>query len=408
MMRHLGRSRPADESTAVDLVVSEAPDFDFLSEEYRSLFSKSDAAPFQSPLWLDRIYAVLMSERRARRLIITIRDGASHRLVGLIPLMVERYVGVSVATFADCGVSDYCTIVATPQDLRSFSDNAALKLQLRQTLRTCNLLIIRKVREPALAVFDILGSVRRQPLGLGAHAAALSRSFEDWRVQVMTPRQRRSLDKKRRSIGRKGCLKTETIKDPDLLIAALDQIQQFRKSRFKDTDKRNLLNEERYYRFYRDVAYDPMCRAYVMMLDDRPISIAYGMARNGRFHLLLTGFDSVNHRSQSLGLLVIEDAIRDCISRGDAEFDLTIGDQSYKHQFGTIETSMWWILCDFGFVGRTLSFFLVHCPRTFALVRRIRALFEFPDRSRPAGGDVNSPLPNVAVSVVAAPSHQSG
>ncbi|MCG6203124.1 GNAT family N-acetyltransferase [Rhodopseudomonas sp. HC1] len=377
MMRLLGRSRRADESTAVNLIVSEAPDFDFLSEEYRSLFSRSSAAPFQSPLWLDRIYAELMSERCARRLIITIREAASHRLVGLIPLMVERYLGISVATFADCGVSDYCVIVAATEDLSSFRNNAALKLQLRRTLRTCDLLIVRKVREPELAAFDILGSVRRAPLGLGAHATALFGSFEDWRVQVMTPRQRRSLDKKRRSIERKGCLRTETIKDPDQIIAALDQIQEFRKSRFKDTDKRNLLDEERYFRFYCDVAHDPMCRAYVMTLDDRPVSIAYGMARNGRFHLLLTGFDSVNHRNQSLGLLVIEDAIRDCISRGDDEFDLTIGDQSYKRQFGTVETSMWWILCHFGFVGRTLSFFLARYPRPLALVRRFARLSGF-------------------------------
>ncbi|MFT3940247.1 GNAT family N-acetyltransferase [Rhodopseudomonas sp.] len=358
-------------SSVIHWVVSEVKDFDFLSEEYRSLFSRSGASPFQSPLWLARLYAELVLERAARPFIITIRDGLSRRLIGVIPLAIHRHLGISVAVFADHGVSDYCSIVATTEDLESFRHDDALTSQLRRALRKCDLLIVRKVQAPALATFDVLGEVSRRPLGINAHATALGRSFDDWRERAMPRSLRRSLDKKRRSMGRKGHLKTQAIEDPDLIIAALHQILEFRKFRFKGHDKRDLLDEERYFRFYCEVARDPMFRTYVMTLDDRPVSIAYGASWNDRFHLLLTGFDYLNYRNASLGLLVIEDAIKDCISRGDAEFDLTIGDQPYKRHFGTVETPMWSVLCGFSVVGCALSFLLSHSPRVLSLARRL-------------------------------------
>ena len=60
----------------------------------------------------------------------------------------------------------------------------------------------------------------------------------------------------------------------------------------------------------------------------------FGIVDRGTFSLILVGFDLARYRRLSIGLLAIEDTLRASFEAGDRVYDFTIGDYSYKTQFG--------------------------------------------------------------------------
>ena len=57
--------------------------------------------------------------------------------------------------------------------------------------------------------------------------------------------------------------------------------------------------------------------------------------------VFLTGFDHAGFKNQSIGSLMFEQVARDCIERGEAMLDFTIGDEPYKLTFGADPKPMW-------------------------------------------------------------------
>src|SRR5580698_9914290 len=68
--------------------------FDFLSEEYATLFAESSATAFQHPIWLDAIYHKLVPRLNVEPLIVTVREAANGRLLMVLPLVRRRYRGL--------------------------------------------------------------------------------------------------------------------------------------------------------------------------------------------------------------------------------------------------------------------------------------------------------------------------
>lgn len=351
--------------------ISATAAFDFLSDEYRDLFVRANATIFQSPVWLDRIYATLAPRFDALPLIVTIRAREGGRLVALLPLAVRRFRGVRVATFADFGVADYCAVVVDPHALDGLLDDARLPSRIRSLLRCCDLLSVRKVREQDARAFDLIGGAVRSRAELSAHASTLAPQFETWLDNAMDPTQRRSLERKRRKLRAKGDVRVDIAESGDAIVGALEDLRGFRAQRFKASEVRDLLSDEVFVRFYDELAHrGASARAYTLRVDGAPVSIAFGVARDDTFHMLLSGF-SPDYRNYSVGLLVIQDVIQDCVARGESRFDLTIGDQPYKRAFGTVETRIWSVWSGIGLPGRGLAYALSRSQRALRLARRM-------------------------------------
>lgn len=347
-------------------------DFDFLSSEYADLFARAEATVFQSPIWLDRLYKRLAGALRVAPLIVAIRDQASGRLAAVIPLMRRRYRGLTVVEFADLGVSDYCAIVAEAAMLAELTRDASLPALVQSALGACDLVMVTKVPMPALPAFGLLGKTRTSKMPFVAQATSLAGPFEAWRERTISPSQRRFLDTKRKRLQNKFTIETRIAERPQDIETAIDHIRTFRDHRFRSAGLADLLRDEAFVAFYRDIApNNPPARAYIMTLDGTAASAAFGLVHNGTFHLLLSGFDFLNHRNASLGLLIIEDIIRDCMARGETTFDFTIGNQPYKREFGTSETRMWSVWAGTSLKGRIVAFALSRSLVLRKLARRL-------------------------------------
>lgn len=346
--------------------------YDFLCAEYRTLFAHSTATIFQSPLWLDRLYRRVAADLNAEPHILLIRERGTGRLAAVLPFVAQRRFGLRVAEFADFGVSDYCAPVCDLHFLSALLGDKNVQRQIRELLRSCDLVLIQKVRADMLSLFELLGETRCSARPFTTHAAKLSSPYRAWRESNISASHRRFLDTKRRWLNKRGTLATSSVDSKEQLHDALNNIRRFRDYRFRATGAFDILKNDVFMQFYRDVAEEaPPARGYIMTMNNNPVGVAFGFAYNKTFHLVLSGFDFLNYRNASIGLLLIEDIAEDCIRRGETMLDLAIGNQAYKREFGTCETTMWSVWLGISPPGRLAANLLSRSQKLQHIMRRL-------------------------------------
>lgn len=320
------------------------PRFDFLSEEYGVLFAESSASAFQHPTWLDAIYHKLVPQLKSEPLIVTIRDSADGRLVMVLPLLRRRYRGLRTIEFADLEVSDYVAPVASEATIEMVAADPSACKRVNAVLKPFDMLRIRKLRSPSMAVQRLFGVTDCSELSMGAYAVPLNSDFAVWRSGNISASYGKELDKKSRQLHRKGQVAFHCLTDAASIEATFQKMREYRRQRF---DTGDLLQDHMYFDFYLDVAIrggSALSRVYSVLMDGVPVAGAMGLSHKGSLLIILTGFDHDTYKSQSLGSLLFEMIAKHAISVGDRELDFTIGDEPYKVLFGAQKSPIYQIL----------------------------------------------------------------
>jgi CelD/BcsL family acetyltransferase involved in cellulose biosynthesis len=317
--------------------VARIPQFDFLSPDYRALFGRSDATAFQHPIWLDCVCGRLAPKLGIEATAVTVRSRSDGRLVLVLPLLTRRFGPLRLAEFADLGVADYCALVCDREAGPAVMDDEETRRRIREMLRPFDLIRTRKIRDDSAFPAELLGSSSKSFMGFHSHEVPIFGPFAAWRRATLEPQFASFLDKKRKRLGKKGQIRFEQTTEPNAIVAAFEHMRAFRRKRFEGRRANDLLQDANFLDFYADVAVrgldEGLSRLYLLSLDERPLAAIFGLSDGRRFMYLLVGYDVGDFRSYSLGLLIVEDLIRDCIERGEAIFDLTIGDEPYKKKF---------------------------------------------------------------------------
>jgi len=308
--------------------------FDFLSAEYFDLFSRSTATAFQHPLWLQNVCTGLVEPSGARPFIITGRRRHDGRLLFVIPMMRRRYAGFTLVDAPDLGVSDYNCVVIDRDFAAALPVDETVRAQVQAAIGGLTLARMRKVRADALAEAKLLGRAYN-PMNFHAHQMRLQVPAADWRLRSYDPHFRRYLEGKTKRLSKKGLIRLEELEDRTRIRHAFELMRSFRKGRWK-TD---LLNDRIYFEFYVNIAStgcaSKLSRTYLLSVGEKPVAALFGLAHDKRFMFLLLGFTPEDFRNHSLGLILLDRTIEDCIGRGDTIFDLTIGDEMYKRDFAS-------------------------------------------------------------------------
>lgn len=333
---------PAVLTTAPEVAVAAASQFDFRSAEYESLFERSSATAFQAPLWLDAVYRHLVPSRRAEPVIATLRRPDDGSLVAVLPLVRRRFSGLTVVEFADLGVSDYGSPVLDPQAWTVVCGEPGLAGRVLRALGGFDLLRLRNVREGTAGIAELFGPASLYASG-SAHSVPLQGSYARWRAEAMDASRIKEMDQKRRKLGRKGGLRFEALSDGDLVAPTFAAMREFRAPRFESRSNRDILTDPAAFAFYADVARNGIssgfARTYVLWVGDRRLAITFGLWHRGRFLTLLSAFDP-GFKKYSPGYLLFESIIEERMGSGATDFDLTVGDESYKRDFGARPTAM--------------------------------------------------------------------
>lgn len=328
--------------------------FDFLSDEYATLFAESSASAFQHPMWLDAIYQKLVPQLKGDPLIVTVRDAIDSHLVMVLPLVRRRYRGLRTIEFADLGVSDYVAPVGSDATIEMVAADPFTCKRINAVLKPYDILRIRKLRSPSMAIQRLFGATECSEMSMGAYAVPLNSDYATWRSGNISASYCKELDKKSRQLHRKGQVAFDRLTDAASIEATFQKMREYRRQRF---DSGDLLQDPLYFDFYLDVAIRgqaTLSRVYGVSMDGVPIAGAMSLSHKGSLLIILTGFDHDSYKSRSLGSLLFEMIAKHAISIGDRELDFTIGDEPYKVLFGAQKSPIYQIL-RFGSISGALA-----------------------------------------------------
>lgn len=369
-------------SNAFDIAIE--PSFDFLSPQYAELFDRSAATAFQHPIWLHCLYDRLAANAGATSLVVVVRDRATGALALVLPLLRIRRGPIRTVEFADLRVSDYLAPVCSPDVFSQLLDDGEARAQIQRLIRPFDLLRMTKLPDGRLPIENLLAAPRRVPMDTNAYATVLVAPFEQWRASAIDRSYQKELAKKYRQLQKKGALSFSSCDDSASVLQALDVMKKFRGPRFQAQGDGDLLQRPEYFGFYSDVALRGLgsfVRLYAMKMDGEVIAAVLGLCHRSSFLIIMSAFDIVGYKSQSLGALMFEQVARDCIERGDQMLDFTIGDEPYKKLFGGQPSPMWAVTQGGSIVGTVTLFALKQAPWLKLAAKRLSDLRLLPART---------------------------
>lgn len=312
--------------------------FDFRSAEYEDLYRRADATPFQSGVWLSTLYEVLAPRRRAGKVVVTVRDGQGH-LILVLPLVSRNRGPVRVIEFADLGVNDYAAPVVDPLASGALLGDEAVAPRIREALGRFDLLRIERVADSPDAFLAMLAGSRARPHAYSTHLIDLPATREAWRKQL-DPSFARHLERKYKRLRPKGDRRLRTITDAAEVGQLMESLRGFREARFAQRRGVDLLQDVDCYEFYRAVAEAGVAggpvHLAVLEVGGEVVAVALDLADATSELFLVVGYDVERLRNYSLGLLIVDELVHAAVDRGLAHFDLTVGDESYKQDFGAM------------------------------------------------------------------------
>ena len=320
----------------MSVTVQREDQFDFLSPEYADLHAAAGGPVFQHGVWLDRLYRDLAPARGARPLVVTVRARGGELLV-VLPLAGSG-AAVRTVTSADLGVADYNVPVASRATLDDLARDPAVSRQIRRALGRCDLVTIDRVPASPDDVVALLDGARSRRHHYDTHLVELGPTPEAWRT-ALDPKFVRHLDRKYKRLRPKGERVLREVTDAAEVKPLMERMRAFRAARFADRRAVDLVQDDATFAFYcafaeASIRHGGPGRLMVLDVAGEPVAIALDLVAPDRELFVLVGYDVERLRNYSLGLLIVDQLAQDAIGRGKSWFDLTVGDESYKADFG--------------------------------------------------------------------------
>ena len=359
--------RPADQR----LSASVAGDFNFLSPEYRALFAASGATAFQSPLWLDSLYAVLARRMGARPHVVTLRDRA-RRLRMVIPLVLQRAAGINILQPADLGVSDYNAFVADKATHELAASDPDLIGQIRQCLAPADVLIFRKIQRCPKSVAALFRGTETLNDNAGYELALGVGTFDEWQKAALKKKFRNGIRRKLQGLQEAhGSVETVTFSDRADIERAIRFIRDLRTARFAD----DILHNEAYLDFYTRVAVmgaeSGEAVTSGLLVNGELVSADFGIVNDNAHHAILCASRIDEYGHYSPGLQSLFAMIRRSHENGRARFDFGIGKTRQKSDFGSTEIPLYNLTVARSMKGKAVSLVYNQAKPLKTLLRRI-------------------------------------
>jgi CelD/BcsL family acetyltransferase involved in cellulose biosynthesis len=317
-------------------VVSREDDFDFRSSEYLALYERSQATPFQHPIWLSNLYEVLAPPRKAQKQVVTVRaeDG---RIVLVLPLVRRRLGPLRLIEYADLGVNDYAAPVVDRDAVASLAADRQVSMKIRRMLGRFDLLKIDRVADSPDLMLSLIAGTTAKRHAYDTHLVILPENAEAWHAQL-DPKFVRHLERKYKRLRPKGERRLRIIDDVAEVESLMERMQTFRAARFAEHRGTDLVQDPDCFSFYSAVARASVENGpgslAVLEVASEPAAVSLNLIDRDRDIYVLVGYDVERLRNYSLGLLIVDELIQNAIGRQQAYFDLTVGDEPYKADFG--------------------------------------------------------------------------
>ncbi|MEQ1695378.1 MAG: GNAT family N-acetyltransferase [Hyphomicrobiaceae bacterium] len=280
---------------------------------------------FQTATWLSAIYRHLVpATGQPLGLAIHTESG---RLLGLVPLYTYKHGHLTVAKFADCGVSDYNAVLGD-----TTMGNAALLALIKPACQDVDILALERMT--ATCPFSRHPTAR--PSRMSGNSLTIIDTVDDF-IRSRGKKFRKEVERCFRVLNSEGQRSFQRAQTPAEISNAFAALEQQQAERHADKGSLYELGAPQYGAFYRDVlnAGPDLGHVFTLTVDGKIIAALMGIVHNGTFTLLRTANGGDAWRHVSPGRLIVIEAMRHLHALGVKTFDMGIGDYAFKRSFGT-------------------------------------------------------------------------
>lgn len=298
----------------------------------------SVGTPFQAPHWLETWYGALGSQTSLEPVLVAVADGSGADVL-LIPFVRRRLGPLRTIEFADGWATDYNAPLIGDRAPRNVHDAQALWRAVIEALPHADRIRLTKmpveVRGQANPLALLSGCRSSETRG---YIVDLPERFEDYESSLK--KDLRSLLRRRwEKLVKETKAELRWISDPDEGLRVLETLEQQQKARLQSQRARHIFDQADYQKFYRRhvanglasggavvtaiVAADEIVAAFLGVTDGYCCTLIRSSQLWGE-----------TWDRYGLGKLIISRSIRELHARGHRQFDLSIGDFAYKHDFG--------------------------------------------------------------------------
>jgi CelD/BcsL family acetyltransferase involved in cellulose biosynthesis len=306
----------------VSEVITDAEKLEALETPWLELCRKTNATPFQSPMWLLPWWRNFGSNDLA---VIVSRNGDEIAAIAPLYILRDDDSDESLGLFLGTGISDYLDVIG----------NASLVIDEMSKLN-CEVWDLQQL-QPSSSMLTV------------ALPDGFSENVEDQEACPVLPLTtfeslgsthfQKKLRYYRRQLERTGEVRIET-PTPETLDDLLTALFDLHAARWKRRDLPGLLADDATQQFHRDAARRMldagMLRMYAIRIDDRVAAVFYGFALNGIVYYYLSGYDP-DLEKQSIGTILVAHAVEQAVCDGATTFDFLRGAEEYKYAWGATD-----------------------------------------------------------------------
>lgn len=310
-----------------------------LEAEWRDLEGRGAVTAFQRYDYVAPLYAAFVAHRRAEPLVVVVRAATGAPPLMILPLCRYRDDGVTVIGFADIRVADYCAPVVDPSWAIDGNGLRRLWRRIERALPACDVIRLRKLPERVGAIANPLLQLRPlAPYHVRAHGVAIAHPWADHAAASISKKQIGEIRRNARHLAEAGPLAFAFKEAEPAAESLFETLYDQRTKRFAALGRNDVIADPMWAGFYRDLVRGDTARPYarVMSLTAGPSVVAcgLGLVHDGAFLLLIPSFDMERFGKYGPGRQLIYQAMVAFAAQGIGYFDLTIGDEPYKQQFG--------------------------------------------------------------------------
>jgi CelD/BcsL family acetyltransferase involved in cellulose biosynthesis len=320
-------------------VVHELGDLAALADSWDALGETTPlTSAFESWAWI-YTYAELLLPGTSRLRVFVVEDQGE--AAAIFPMSIERH---GTARFLGSGVGSYSGPTYDPSVLEPAVDVWGKTLSAWPDVRAVDLnglrggtpfteIVVRDLAgwgRPSLAETDVCVEVE---LGAGAETLTGGRS----------PKTRSSLKRRWRRLEEQGRLEVSELVSPEDVVESLPRLFELFEARWAGQHPSGgfVSDLQPFHRLAaRRLAERGAVDLFALRLDGTIISYVFGLRAGGITTSYVTAYDTEYSRF-SPGLLVHWRLLEELADRGDATFDLSLGEFGYKSEWATAERAVY-------------------------------------------------------------------
>lgn len=345
----------SDVQVAVDLLDIEiSTDIDAIENDWEYLEKEGNLTPFQTKAWLLPLYAILASGKNAKPLFVLVRDKVTRKPLMLLALCTRSHYGMTIIEFADFGVCDYNAPLISRIFTPSASQWQALWHGITKRLKRGTVFWLKKM--PAF-IGDlpnplVLYGQKLRQMDVSTWGVALPATFAEYNKKTLNSTFSKELAKKSRRIANRGEVTYAIAKTPEEKQEVFKVLARQRQARCDEMKRTNNMAQPLYRRFYEAVTAESpgsLASMRMMKVGGKIIGVTLALHHRKAVHILMSTYESGEWKSCSLGNVSMLSAVEHAIGSGAQFFDLTIGNEGYKKDFGTTPSSLYFTILPLAF-----------------------------------------------------------